>query len=62
MLVLSDANSPFVGVMLIGLKDFPGETIGGLLKLKTDPPGPVGVVGSGPGEALKGKYNHAISV
>ena len=35
-----------------GRNGLPGETIGGLQKLKTeDPPGPVGVTGRGPGEA-----------
>lgn len=53
MLVLCSVNRPpLVGVMFIGLKDFPGDTMGCVLKLKTDdPPGPVGVVGRGPGEA-----------
>ena len=37
----------------MGLKVFPGDSKGGLLKLKTDdPPGPVGVAGRGPGEAV----------
>ena len=36
-----------------GRKGLPGETIGGLQKLKTEePPGPVGVTGRGPGEAV----------
>ncbi len=63
MLVLWAAcnKPPLVGVTVIGLKDFPGDTKGGLPKLKTDdPPGPVGVVGSGPGDA--GKSNGAMEV
>ncbi len=46
---------PLVGVAFSGLKDFPGDTKGGLpLKLKTvAPPGPVGVVGIGPGDTRK---------
>ena len=36
-----------------GRNGLPGETIGGLQKLKTEePPGPVGVTGRGPGEAV----------
>ena len=36
-----------------GLKGLPGEIIGGLQKLKTEEaPGPVGVTGKGPGEAV----------
>ena len=36
-----------------GRNGFPGETNGGLQKLNTDePPGPVGVTGRGPGEAV----------
>lgn len=51
MLVLCSVNRPpLVGVMFTCLKDFPGDTMGCVLKLKTDPPGPVGVVGR-PGEA-----------
>lgn len=36
-----------------GLNGFPGETNGGVLKLNTvELPGPLGVAGSGPGEAV----------
>lgn len=36
-----------------GRNGLPGETIGGLQKLKTEElPGPVGVTGIGPGEAV----------
>lgn len=50
-----ESNKPaFVGVTLAALKVLPGDTIGGLLKLKTEePPGPVGVAGRGPGEASR---------
>ena len=43
-----------------GRNGLPGETIGGLQKLKTEePPGPVGVTGRGPGEAVHDvKYVH----
>lgn len=60
MLVLWEAakSPPLVGVMFTGLKDFPGDTIGGLLKLKTEPPGPVGVVGRGPGDAFENKQTN----
>ena len=44
---------PFAPVPVdAGRKGFPGETSGGLQKLKTEPPGPVGVTGRGPGEAV----------
>ena len=62
MLVLCDTaiSPPLVGVMFTGLKDFPGDTIGGLLKLKMEPPGPVGVVGRGPGDAIFERKNKLV--